>query len=182
MMVVEVNVVNVLDNVDVVVSLIDIVVDDVVCDDQDAVVVAIAFVSELLISNDGVEDVDVDHLGDVVCWLLPVDNVDELLIVEVVVDDVRVVIFQVIDDDDCDAAAVDDVVDDTKWLVLQDVDKDNGDDDWCRNALIHAKEKVSKEDAKRRVRRVVVNKDWYEDVDVNELLKTMWSKMLKMSE
>ena len=49
----------------------------------------------------------------------------------------------------------------------QDVDNDNGSDDRCRNALMHAKEKASKDDEERVVRRVVVNKDVYEDVDVN---------------
>ena len=36
-------------------------------DDLDVAVVAVVFVSELLIGNDGVDDVDVDHLGDVIC-------------------------------------------------------------------------------------------------------------------
>ena len=45
--------VDVLGNVAVVVNLIDVVVDDVVHDDLDVAVVAVVFVSELLIGNDG---------------------------------------------------------------------------------------------------------------------------------
>ena len=105
--VVEVNVVDILDNVDVVVNLIDVIVDDVVYDNLDVGVVAVVVVSKLLIVNHDVDNVDVDHHGDVVCWLLPVDVVDKLLVVEVIVNDVRAIVFQVVDDDDdCDAAVV----------------------------------------------------------------------------
>ena len=72
------------------VNLFDVVVDDAGYGDLDIAVVPTIFVSELLIGNDSVDDADVDHLGDVVCWLLPVDVVVELLVVEV---DVRVVVF-----------------------------------------------------------------------------------------
>ena len=65
--VVEVDGVDVLGDVAVVASLIDITVDDVVYDDLDVVVVAVVIVSELLIVNDDVDDVGVDHLDDVVC-------------------------------------------------------------------------------------------------------------------
>ena len=166
--VVEVDVVDVPGDVAVLVNLIDVTVDDVVCDDLDVVVVAVVGVSELLIVNDDVDDVDVDHLGDVVCWLLPVHVVDALLVVEVVVNDVKVVAFRVVDDDDCDAAVVSNVVDDVKTLILQDIDYNNNDDACSKSALMHAKEKASKDDAKELVRGVVVNKNVYEDVDVND--------------
>ena len=57
----------VLDEVVVVVSPTDVIVDDAICDDLDVVVVAIVDVSELLVVNDNVSGVGVDHLGDAVC-------------------------------------------------------------------------------------------------------------------
>ena len=67
--VVEVDVVDVLGDIAVVVSLVDVPVDDVVYVDLNEAVVAVVVVSELLMVNDDVDDVDVDHLGDVVFWL-----------------------------------------------------------------------------------------------------------------
>ena len=58
---------DVLGNVAAVVNLTAVIVDDFVYGDLDVAAVAAIFVSELLIGNDGVNDVDVGHLGDVVC-------------------------------------------------------------------------------------------------------------------
>ena len=63
---VEVYEANVLGYVAGIVSLIDVIVEDVVYDDLDVLVVAAVAVSELLIVNDDVDDVGVDHLGVVV--------------------------------------------------------------------------------------------------------------------
>ena len=72
----------------------------------------------------------------------------------------------------CEVILVDVVVDDVRVVALQVVDDDNGNgnDDVARSALMHAKEKASKDDKKRVVGQVVVNKDVYGDVDVNEEL------------
>ena len=90
--VVEVDVVDVLDSVDVVVNFIDIVV-DAMYDDLDVSAVPIVFVSELLVSNGDVDDVNVDGFVHVVGIVLPVGVVVELLVGEVVVDDVGVELF-----------------------------------------------------------------------------------------
>ena len=134
--VVEVDEVDILGDVAVAVNLTDVIVDDVVCDDLDVIVV-----SELLMVHDDVEDVGVDHLGDVACWLMPVDVVDVLLVVEVVVvNDVKVVVFQAVsDDNDYDAAVVGNVAADVKGLILQDVDDGHANDACCRSALMHGK-------------------------------------------
>ena len=96
-----------------------------------------------LVGNDDVDDVNIDSFVDVVCEVLPVD---------VVLDDVRVVASQADDYDD-------------------------GND-----ALMHAKERASKGDEKRLVRQAVVNKDVYEDVmSMKRSLLKMWSKLLNMS-
>ena len=168
--VVEVDEVDFLGYVAVVVNLIDVTVDDMMMpDDLDVVVVAIDVMSELLTINDDVDDVGVDHLNVVVCWLLPVDVADVLLVVDVVVNDVKVVVFQVVNDDDCDAAVVGNVADDVKRLILQDVgDSNSNDATCCKNALMHAKEKASKDDERTLVRWIVMNKNVYEDVDVND--------------
>ena len=122
-------------------NLIDVTVADVVHDDLDVVVVDVVDMSELLIVSDDVNDVGVDRLGDSACWLLPVDVVNALLVVEVVVNDVKVVVFQVVDDDDGDAVVVGTVADD-----------DNGNDDArCTGSLMHTKEKASKDDEKELV-------------------------------
>ena len=69
---------------------------------------------------------------------------------------------------DCDAAAVDNVVGDVRGLILQNVvDDDDGNDDCCRDALMHAREEASKDDKETIVGRVVMNKGVYEDVDVD---------------
>ena len=114
--VVEVDEVDVLGFV-VVVNLIDATVEDVVYDDLDVLVVTVVVVSELLIINDDVDDVGIDRLGDVACRMLPVDVVNVLLAVEVVVSDVKVIVFQVVDDNVGDAAVMGKVADNVKdWV------------------------------------------------------------------
>ena len=89
---------------------------------------------ELLVGNDDTEE-DVDVVDDVLC---------EVILVDVVVDGVRVVAFQAVDDD-------------------------NGNDDDAKVcALMHAKEKASAKDETRAVRKVVMNKDVCGDVSVSE--------------
>ena len=64
--IVDVDEVNILVDVVVVVSMINAVDDGIVCDDLDVVVV-VADTGELLLVNNDVDKVGVDHLDDVVC-------------------------------------------------------------------------------------------------------------------
>ena len=63
---VEVDEVNVLVDVIVIANIINAADDGIVCDDLNVVVV-VADAGKLLLVNDDVDEVGVDHLGDVVC-------------------------------------------------------------------------------------------------------------------